>query len=178
METNDGDIRSKVFNVIKDARIQKYTNEEEDLAEQRLTFIGMFNGENTLKKESLKNLKLKIENLEKDELAEKKDYTNRDLMVELYSSAIVNFGGRFTDEMKALYEELKQGIDGDKENIDEEIYLDSIAKLNDISNVLTPDKSNISGIVGDRKNVVKFMKIENANIENKLIEVKPPKDSI
>ena len=135
----------------------------------------MFNGKNSLKVESLKNLKLKIESLQKESWGEKRDYTNRDLMVELYSSAIVNFGGNFTPEMMDLYNELKQGCEGNIENIDEEIYLESISKLNNLSGMLTPDSANIAGIVGDRKNVIKFMRMENANIENKLIEVKPSK---
>ncbi len=175
METNEIDIKSKVFNVIRDARIKKYTDEEEELTQEGLTFLGMFNGKNSLKVESLKNLKLKIESLQKESWGEKRDYTNRDLMVELYSSAIVNFGGNFTPEMMDLYNELKQGCEGNIENIDEEIYLESISKLNNLSGMLTPDSANIAGIVGDRKNVIKFMRMENANIENKLIEVKPSK---
>ena len=176
--TNDEELKSKVFGVIRNARIEKYENEEKEIMDEGLTFLGYLNGKNTLKIESLKNLRLKIESLQKEQIDNKKEFTNKDLMVALYSSAIVNFGGNFTAEMKELYDKLKAGCEGDPNEIDEEIYLRAINELNDFSDVITPDSANITGVVGDRKNVIKFMKVENANLENQMVEVKPKKFKI
>ena len=104
--TNDEEMKSKVFNVIRNARIDKYVDEEEEIANEGLSFWGYLNGKNTLKIESLKNLRLKIEGLQKEREDAFKDYSNMDLMVALYSSAIVNFGGKFTPKMQELYNNL------------------------------------------------------------------------
>ena len=173
--TNDEEMKSKVFRVIRNARIEKYANEEKDITSEGLTLLGYFNGQNTLKIESLKNLKLKIESLQKEQIDNKTEFSNKDLMVALYSSAIVNFGGKFTDEMTAVYDELKAKCDGNPDEIDEEIYLRAINELNNFSDIITPEMANISGIVGDRKNLIKFMRVENANMESQMIEVKPKK---
>ncbi|MCR5185757.1 MAG: hypothetical protein K6D97_01395 [Clostridia bacterium] len=176
--TNDEEMKSKVFNVIRNARIDKYVNEEEEITSEGLTLWGYLNGKNTLKIESLKNLRLKIEGLQKEREDAYKDYNDMDLMVALYSSAIVNFGGKFTPEMQDLYNKLKNNCDGDPDEIDEQVYLRCINELNDFSGVLTPENANITGIIGDRKNVIKFMKAENASMESQMIEVKPRKFSI
>jgi len=176
--TNDEEMKSKVFNVIRNARIDKYVDEEEEIANEGLTFWGYLNGKNTLKIESLKNLRLKIEGLQKEREDAFKDYSNMDLMVALYSSAIVNFGGKFTPKMQELYNNLKLGCEVNPEEIDEQVYLRCINELNDFSDVLTPQKANITGIIGDRKNVIKFMRAENASMESQMVEVKPRKFSI
>ena len=176
--TNDEEMKSKVFNVIRNARIDKYVNEEEEITSEGLTLWGYLNGKNTLKIESLKNLRLKIEGLQKEREDAYKDYNDMDLMVALYSSAIVNFGGKFTPEMQDLYNKLKNNCDGDPDEIDEQVYLRCINELNDFSGVLTPENANITGIIGNRKNVIKFMKAENASMESQMIEVKPRKFSI
>ena len=176
--TNDEEMKSKVFNVIRNARIDKYVNEEEEITSEGLTLWGYLNGKNTLKIESLKNLRLKIEGLQKEREDAYKDYNDMDLMVALYSSAIVNFGGKFTPEMQDLYNKLKNNCDGDPDEIDEQVYLRCINELNDFSGVLIPENANITGIIGDRKNVIKFMKAENASMESQMIEVKPRKFSI
>ena len=175
-KTNDYDIKQKVFNTIKNERIKKYTNEQKEITEEGLSFIGNFNGKNVLKIESLKNLKLKIEALQKEKPGKIMSYDDRELLVELYSSAIVNFGGKFTPEMKELYDSIKSRCECNPDTIDEEIYLESINRLNNQENLITPDAVGMTGAIGDRKNVIKFMRIENANIENQMIRVKNQKN--
>ena len=80
--------------------------------------------------------------------------------------------------MQELYNNLKLGCEGNPEEIDEQVYLRCINELNDFSDVLTPQNANITGIIGDRKNVIKFMRAENASMESQMVEVKPRKFSI
>ena len=93
-------------------------------------------------------------------------------MVELYSSAIEYFGGKFTPKQKALYEELKMQCEGPSRKIDEEVYIRAVNKLNHLDDIITPKKINMNGIIGDVKNQIKLTKAENGTLDERMIPLK------
>jgi len=93
-------------------------------------------------------------------------------MVELYSSAIEYFGGKFTPKQRALYDELRMKCENPSSKIDEEVYVRALNKLNHLDDIVTPQKININGIIGDVKNQIKLTKAENGTLEDRIIPLK------
>ncbi len=162
--------KSLYFNVqnsIKNAKMEKYFRERDEISKEGLTFFGYFNKKNDLQIERLKNLKLKIELLQTVKIEEKDKYDTKELMSDLYACAIADLAGIFTPEMSSLYNEIKLKCDGD---VEEEVYKMALAKISDSKNYLPiiHQEKNF-GIFGDTKAQIEFLKLENRNIENQIV---------
>lgn len=156
-----------VQNAIKNAKIQKYFRERDEISNEGLTFLGYFNKKNDLQIERLKNLKLKIELLQTAKIEEKDRCDSKELMSDLYACAIADLAGNFTSEMSNLYNEIKLECSSD---IEEEVYKMALTKISNSKNYLPViHKAKHFEIFGDTKAQIEYLKLENQNIENQII---------
>ncbi len=156
-----------VQNVIKNAKIQKYFRERDEISKEGLTFLGYFNKKNDLQIERLRNLKLKIELLQTAKIEEKDKCDSKELMSDLYACAIADLAGNFTTEMSNLYNEIKLGCNSD---VEEEIYKMALTKISNSKNYLPIiHKAKHFEIFGDTKAQIEYLKLENQNIENQIV---------
>lgn len=171
MKNNKKNLYFNVQNAIKNAKIQKYFKQCEEISKGGLTFWGYFNKKNDLKIEKLRNLKLKIELLQTAKIEEKNKHNSKDLMSDLYACAIADLAGNFTPEMKKLYDEIKvQCKECSKDNFEEDIYKCALNKIENSKKYLPIiHQERHFKIFGDTKSQIKFLKLENNNIENQII---------
>lgn len=156
-----------VQNAIKNAKIQKYFTERYEISQEGLTFFGYFNKKNDLQIERLKNLKLKIELLQIANIEEKDKYDSKELMSDLYACAIADLAGNFTTEMSSLYNEIKLECNDD---IEEEVYKMALTKISNSKNYLPViHQEKHFGIFGDTKAQIEYLRLENQNIENQIV---------
>lgn len=160
-----------VQNAIKNAKVQKYFRERDEISKEGLTFFGYFNKKNDLQIEKLKNLKLKIQLLQTAKIEEKEKCNPKELMADLYACAIADLAGKFTPEMSKLYNEIKlECKQAENENLEEEIYKNALNKIANSKNYLPIiHKEKKFEIFGDTKAQIEFLKLENQNIENQII---------
>lgn len=168
------DKRNLYFNVqnaIKNAKVQKYFRERDEISKEGLTFFGYFNKKNDLQIEKLKNLKLKIQLLQTAKIEVIEKYNPKELMADLYACAIADLAGKFTPEMSNLYNEIKlECKQVENENLEEEIYKTALNKIANSKNYLPIiHKEKRFQIFGDTKAQIEFLKLENQNIENQII---------
>ena len=69
----------KAHNIIKNAKIQKYAKEGEEIATQGITFFGGINGKNALQLEKMRNVKLRIELTQSQKPEFKDKYESKDI---------------------------------------------------------------------------------------------------
>lgn len=159
----------KVQNVIRNAKIQKYAKEGNQISKKGISFFGGLTGANELQLEKIKNVKLRIELLQSQKIEDKNQYESKDMMADLYACAISELGGNFTPEMKKLYDKIK--IEYANEEISEEsIYKLACEKIVDGQSYLPIiHKEKTKGIFGDTKIQIEFYKLENKRLENEII---------
>lgn len=171
MEIGKKNLYFNVQNAIKNAKVQKYFKERDEISKEGLTFWGYFNKKNDLQIERLKNLKLKIELLQTAKIEEKDIYDEKDLMADLYACALGDLAGKFTPEMSKLYDEIKLNIkDISNDELEEVVYINAVKKLTNSKSYLPIiHQEKKFQIFGDTKTQIEFFKLENQNIENQII---------
>lgn len=156
-----------VQNAIKNAKIQKYFRERDEISKEGLTFFGYFNKKNDLQIEKLRNLKLKIQLLQTAKIEEKDKVDSKEMMSDLYACAIADLAGNFTPEMKNLYNEIKLECN---EDVEEDVYKMALNKIANSKNYLPViHQEKHFDIFGDTKAQIEFLKLENRNIENQIV---------
>ena len=170
--TKDNSMRNLYFrvqNVIKDAKMQKYVEDSNQISAEGISFIGNFTGKNALQMERIKNVKLKIELLQSQKVKPKDEYDSKDMMADIYACAISELGGKFTNAMQGAYDEIK--VKYGHENVsDEDMYaLASKKACGGQSYLPVIHKEKAKGIFGDIKTQIEFYKIENQILENQII---------
>ena len=162
----------KVQNIIKDAKIKKYVKESSEISSEGISFWGAFTGKNSLQLERMRNVKLKIELLQSQKIAIKEEYEEKDMMADLYACAISEFGGKFTNEMQNVYNQVKESCKENEtvtvtdENV-QDLALKKVAKGQSYLPIIHQEKPK--GIFGDTKMQTEFYKIENKRLENQII---------
>lgn len=160
----------KVQNIIKDAKIKKYVKESSEISSEGISFWGAFTGKNSLQLERMRNVKLKIELLQSQKIAIKEEYEEKDMMADLYACAISEFGGKFTNEMQNVYNQVKESCKENETVTDENVQdlaLKKVAKGQSYLPIIHQEKTK--GIFGDIKTQIEFYKIENKRLENQII---------
>lgn len=159
----------KSQNIIKNAKIEKYMQDREVIANEGLTFFGVLTGKNSLQIQRIENIKLKIELLQSQKIEDKKEYQMEDILADLYSCAISELNGKFTNEMKSIYNKIKEDY-CDAKVSDEEIYklvCEKVDKNQSYLPVIHKEKSK--GIFGDIKVQIDFLKLENQKLQNQIV---------
>ena len=159
----------KSQNIIKNAKIEKYMQDREVIANEGLTFFGVLTGKNSLQIQRIENIKLKIELLQSQKIEDKKEYQMEDILADLYSCAISELNGKFTNEMKSIYNKIKEDY-CDAKVSDEEIYklvCEKVDKNQSYLPVIHKEKSK--GIFGDIKVQIDFLKLENKKLQNQIV---------
>lgn len=159
----------KVQNIIKNARIEKYMQDRDNIAKEGLTFWGALTGKNSLQIQRIENIKLKIELLQTQKIEEKEEYTATDMLADIYSCAISELNGRFTEQMKSMYEKIKHKYPNEVLS-DDEIYklvCDKVENSQDYLPII--HKENAKGIFGDIKVQINFFKMENKKLKNQIV---------
>lgn len=163
------DLYLKVQDVIKNVKIQKYVKEGQEIANEGISFFGGITGKNTLQLEKIRNVKLRIELLQSQKPEIKEEYELKDMMVDLYMCAISELGGNFTEEMKNLYDRIKE------ENTKEDISKENVYKLackkieNSQSYLPIIHEEKTKGIFGNTRVQTEFYKLENKKLENEIV---------
>ncbi len=158
----------KVQNIIKDAKIKKYVKESSDISSEGISFLGSFTGKNSLQLERMRNVKLRIELLQSQKIEIKEEYKETDMMADLYACAMSELGGKFTNEMQNVYNQVKESCQ--EEVTDEKIQdiaLKKVASSQSYLPIIHQEKAK--GIFGDIKTQIEFYKIENRKLENQII---------
>lgn len=164
------DLYIKAHDVIKRAKIMKYLREKDIISEEGLTFLGNFNGKNTLQYERIRNVKLKIELAHTEKIEVRNDYKIIDTLVEMNSCAINEFSGKMPDEMQKLYNDIRTNY-CDNEITDETIYEVSCKKVNCEQSFLpVVHQEKTRGVFADRKVQINFYRIENQKLEDLIIK--------
>lgn len=170
--TKDDSMRNLYFrvqNVIKDAKMQKYVEDSNQISAEGISFIGNFTGKNALQMERIKNVKLKIELLQSQKVKPKDEYDSKDMMADIYACAISELGGKFTNAMQGTYDEIK--VKYGHENVsDEDMYaLASKKACGGQSYLPVIHKEKAKGIFGDIKTQIEFLKLENVKLQNQIV---------
>ena len=159
----------KAKNVIKNAKINKYTEEGKSVSEQGMTFLGMLTGKNTLQYEKLRNVKLKIEFLQTERVDIKSDYDVIDILAEINSCAISEFNGKMNGEMETIYNDLRKNY-CDSNVSDDDIYRLSCTKIaNEKSYLPIIHEEKVKGIFGEIRTQIDFFRIENKRLQDMII---------
>lgn len=147
----DNDIKrnlyEKVHSVIQNARIQKYTREQEDINSERVGFFGRLMGKDILKEEKLKNINLKIKLARTSTPDIKSKYSAKDMLAEIYASSISEFDGQFTPEMAEVFNAIKS-VYGNKEN---ETFSDEQISSIAMKKITNKQKENLPVVPDKRK---------------------------
>ena len=157
----------RVQNVIRDAKIKKYVNESASVSAEGITFLGTFTGKNNLQLERMKNIKLRIELLQTKKIELKDSYEKVDMMADLYACAISEFNGNFTDEMKKMYDSIKENGESVTDENVQSLARNKIEVGQSYLPIIHQEKPK--GIFGDIKIQTEFYKIENKRLENQII---------
>lgn len=159
----------KVQNIIKDAKMNKYVKESSDISLEGISFWGTFTGKNSLQLERIRNVKLRIELLQSQKIEIKEEYKGLEMMADLYACAISELGGKFTNEMKTVYNEVKEACKEDDITDDkiQDLALKKVANGQSYLPIIHKEKPK--GIFGDIKTQIEFYKIENKKLENQII---------
>lgn len=157
----------KVQNVIKDEKIKKYVKESSAISSEGVSFLGSFTGKNSLQLERIKNVKLRIELLQSQKIETKEEYTEIEMMADIYACAISEFAGKLTNEMQEVYNQIKESCKEVKEENIQDLALRKVAEGQSYLPIIHQEK--IKGIFGNIKTQIEFYKIENKKLENQII---------
>lgn len=157
----------KVQNIIKDAKIKKYVKESSDISSEGISFWGSFTGKNSLQLERMRNVKLRIELLQSQKIEVKDEYKETEMMADLYACAISELGGKFTNEMQAMYDKVKQTCQEVTDEKIQDLARKKVAAGQSYLPIIHQEKAK--GIFGDIKTQIEFYKIENKKLENQII---------
>ena len=159
----------RVQNIIKNAKIQKYAKEGEEISSDGISFWGGITGKNNLQLEKMKNVKLRIELLQSKKIEIKDEYKSEDMLADLYVCAISELGGKFTEEMKNIYDKIKLEY-ADSKITEESVYKLACKKMESNQSYLPIiHQEKPKGIFGDTKVQIEFYKLENKKLENEII---------
>lgn len=158
----------KAQNAIKNAKISKYIDDRDIVAKEKITFLGAITGKNSLQLQRIENIKLKIELLQTQKIEEKSEYEAKDILADLYSCAISELNGKFTNEMKNIYDEVKEKYCDDDVS-EEDIYKLVSEKVDGSQNYLPIIHTETKGIFGDIKVQINFLKLENQKLQDQIV---------
>lgn len=98
----------KVHKTIKDAKLQKLSEEYNRAQDEKTGIFGRINGKEKLKQETLSNIDLKMKLVSEKEIEAdpENNYSVREMMVDLYAFSKYEFNGQFTKEMSELAESI------------------------------------------------------------------------
>lgn len=163
------DLYMKVQRILRNARIEKYMEDRDLISKEKLTFWGAVTGRNTLQLQRIENIKLKIELLEAQRIEEKNDYDPMDMLADIYSCAISELNGRFSEQMRSMYNQIKAQYCNNNVS-DDDIYKLVCGKVEG-NQVYLPiiHKENRKGILGNTKNQIEFFKVENKKLKSLIL---------
>ena len=159
----------KVQDIIKNVKIKKYAKEGENISSDGISFLGAFNGKNTLQLEKMKNIKLRIELLQSKRIEVDEECKPEDMMADIYACAITELCGNFTPEMKEMYDKIKDEY-LDKSVSDENIYKLVCKKIENSQSYLPIiHQEKNKGIFANTKVQTEFYKLENKRLEDEIV---------
>lgn len=168
---NNFNLYIKVYNAIKNAKIEKYLNDKEKICKEGITFWGGITGKNNLLIEKLRNVKLKIELVQSEIMGNKAQYETEELLADLFACSMLELGGKFNEEMESVYNELKSKAENEnKSNSDEYIYELACKKIEKEQNYLPIiHEEKPKGIFSNIRVQTAFLKLENQKLENEIV---------
>jgi len=162
-------VYDKVQDVLQNAKIQKYTQQKSNIQEEKVNFWGKLIGKEQLKEARLRNLDLKIQLAQKDDLQEKENYSIREMLTDIYNCTNKELEGKSTPEIQKLYDAInmtygEEEIIEDKNrtvttNIEESAKGGSLVVL-----------ENHRKIFGKTKAQAKIVELENQGLQQQLLK--------
>ncbi len=165
----------KVQRVIRNARVQKYTEDKQSLQNEHIGFIGRIFGKDKLKDERLKNLELKIQMAKVASPQTQEKYSVRSMLADMHICADTELDGNFSEEMQTLYNLIKSTYkDKGKGEFTEE-YIKSLAnyKIREQqkqSSRLPAVQNKKIRFFGKTKAQIEALKAENEDMKGQLSE--------
>lgn len=163
----------EVRKVIKNVKYNNYLRQRDEVSKEGLSFFGNISGRNDLQIERMKNIKLKMELLEAEKDNYKFDTDEHQMLVDLYSCALLELGGKLNNEMKAIYNKIKDYyMEITLEDIpDEVIYEMACNQISNDQNTLpVVYNAKQKGLIfGSIRNQIAVYKMENAKLMNQIV---------
>lgn len=159
---------AKVQQVIQDAKVQKYAQEKEQIASEKIGFFGRLMGKQELQEEKLSQINLKMQLARTIQTEEKENYSVKDMLADLYVCAKTEFSGGFTQEMSTLYTTIAQCYQLTVSNEEIEQLADS--KIMEQRNHLPIEVTNKPKFFGKTRAQTELLKQENMALKNQIIE--------
>lgn len=162
------DLYMKVQRILKNARIEKYMEDRDIIAKEGLSFWGALTGKNSLQIQRIENIKLRIELLQAQRIEEKNEYEPIDMLADIYSCAISELNGKFSEQMRSIYNQIKIKYCDDSIS-DDDVYKLVCDKVENTQKYLPViHKEKTKGIFGDIKVQINFLKVENKKLKNQI----------
>lgn len=160
------EVLKKAISMIKHAKVLQYTDQYNQINNQKIGFAGKLFGKEKLKQERLRNISLRITSENLREIPSKEDtnnYSIRNTLASLYQAAFVEIGANYTPEIIEFYNNIKS-VYGQSGNqfTDEEIAKIAMQKYNN-SNIELP---NVVGNNGSVKNQIKWLQEDSKRLES------------
>ena len=158
----------KVHKTLREARMQKYTQEKEEIANEKIGFLGRLTGKSRLQEERKNQVQLKLE-LAKQRSPEKQEkYDVADMLVAMQVCAKTELDGKFSPEMADLYAQIRSFYPIREEEIEKKTQL----KIREQQNQLPSVKMAKTGFFGKRKAQIEALEQENSYLKQQVIEEK------
>lgn len=169
---------AKVQEVLKEARIQKYTAEKDEIEGESIGFLGRLFGKEKLRERRLENVDLKIELAQKSTSLERETYSVRQILVDMHICANTELGGEFTPEMQELYQAIMETYGAKNKDIFSERNIRQLVseRQRQASNQTTAELPVVQGnrprIFGKTKAQTNMVELENQGLKQKLLRLR------
>ena len=169
---------AKVQEVLKEARIQKYTAEKDEIEGESIGFLGRLFGKEKLRERRLENVDLKIELAQKSTSLERETYSVRQILVDMHICANTELGGEFTPEMQELYQAIMETYGAKNKDILSERNIRQLVseRQRQASNQTTAELPVVQGnrprIFGKTKAQSNMVELENQGLKQKLLRLR------
>lgn len=155
----------RVHKVIQNARIKKYTKEQEEISSEKVGIFGRLLGRDILKEEKLRNINLKIKSEQTSTPKIETKCSVQDILSEIYASAISEFDGQFTPEMAEIFTTIKSAYSSHNFS-DEEISNLAMQRITDRQKEILPSvPSKKVGFFRKNKAQAEELRIENKRLQ-------------
>lgn len=163
-----GKIYLKVQEAMQRARYAKYSADRERVSQEKVGLFGKLFGKENLRQAHLANLelKMKLAQVEQPTLPDK--ISIRELLADMHTCADTQLGGTFSQDMQALYDQIKKSFQDTRSGTFTEEYIKSIAH----DRLAKSSKSGLPAIQSDlpkgSRAQIDFLTAENEKLKKQI----------
>lgn len=168
----------KVQDFIKQAKLQTYANQRQQIESEKIGFFGKLIGKEKLKQAKIGNIDLKVQLEKNKDVEEKQKYSVTDMLSDLYGCVITNYNGDFSknQSISELYNDIKEIFGSYDKKTGAHPFLDEDIKrmaedkigVQDKQNLPVPKETQKNGIFGKIKSEIKSVEAENYQLQQNI----------